>query len=145
MRLPPPMKMKLPILVAATLCALLPNSQASIGFHKTDCAVYGNLIEKSPSRHVYENKYVHYIFNYNSKDTVTSFEVTFDKGQHPNFLLMTSVMPNPISNHKRLWTRRSCSNDVKCISLVSKDQKLKAHFAKERWNKRATVLVTSNR
>ena len=90
------------VTLAATL-AFTGQTHASIGFTKDDCAVYGNLIEQTETKHVYENKYVKYTFTYDENDIVKSFKVTFEKGTRPSLELMTAVMPNPISKKDRLW------------------------------------------
>ncbi|MFC4993638.1 hypothetical protein [Rubritalea tangerina] len=128
--------------IAAAMLLPLQWAPASIGFSKSDCTVYGNLVEQSPTRHVYQNKYVKYIFDFDKRGIVTQLEVRFVKGKHPSFALMRTVLPDPISKKKRLWRAHQCEDNEDCISVISKDKEIQAHFKTERWNRPASILIT---
>lgn len=118
---------------------------SAIGFQKQDCAVYGNLIEQSPSAHVYENNYVHYTINFDNQGVAEELEVKFDKGKKPSFQLMLSCMPNPICKDDLKWGERKVSPNGKTISLTSQNHRYKATISKEQWNRPAKISITKLR
>lgn len=135
--------MNLNILLAVATVSLLPSSSnAAIGFPKSACSAYGNLIEESENRRVYENKYIHYILTYNAKGLVDSLEVRFQKGQRPSYERMLEVLPKPISKSDLQWKKTTCCEDSGCITLSSNKQSYQAHITKERWNRQAKIIVS---
>ena len=126
----------------ATISLAISSSDAAIGLPKAVCSGYGNLIEDSGNRLVYQNNYIHYILTYDSRGLIDSLEIRFDKGQHPTHQQMLAALPNPICNSDLQWKRDTCAEDSKCLTLSSNKESYQAHITKERWNRSAKIIVS---